>query len=143
MLLGNTMGDHQKMAGEWELVSQTNFAQLLEKFGIGFVKRKIAVAAQTKVCQTISFEGNNMTVFVDSPAKSKKNIPLDGSDFSEEMFEKTVVASATANEDGSITVKGKVCDQEMITVRKIDGAGNMILITTFKGVECIRVFSRK
>ena len=137
------MGEHLKLAGEWDNISQTNLDEMLQKIGINFLKRKVAV--QLKPSQAISFDENKMTVIADTPVTKgeAKVVPLDGSEFSEEMFDNTLVASATVNADGSITVKGKVCNMDLTAVRRINEAGKMILTTTLDGVECERVFIRK
>ena len=70
-------------------------------------------------------------------------IPLDRSELCDEVFGKKFVGSAVANDDGSITVTGKLGDMDMETVWKIDGDRQMFKTITIDDVECIRVFVRE
>ena len=135
------MGEHLKLAGSWATVRQENVEEMLNKVGAPFMVRK--AAGRLKPSQTISFDGYNMKIISVTLKTEEKIIPLDGSEFSSELFSKTFVATASINEDGSIIVKGKVGDMDMMTVRKVDEAGQMVLTTTVGGVECCRAFVRK
>ena len=133
------MAGHLKLAGEWEGASVTNLDEMLQKLGVGFMKRKLA--ASMKPFQNISFSDNKMTVSI--PNRGDKTIPLDGSEFEGEMLEKKTTGSASVDDAGVITVKGKVGDMDLLTVRKLNENGQMVLSTTIDGVECVRVFNRK
>ena len=133
------MAEHLKLAGEWEGASVTNLDEMLQKLGVGFMKRKLA-ASMTPV-QNISFSDNKMKVTI--PNRGDKTIPLDGSEFEGEMLEKKTTGSASVDDSGVITVKGKVGDMDLLTVRKLNENGQMVLSTTIDGVECVRVFNRK
>jgi hypothetical protein len=144
-VIGNRYEDmtgHMELAGEWENVSETNLDGMLQQLGVGYMKRKMAV--QVKPSQKISFDGNKMKVITESSGKSgEKIIPLDGSEFSDEIAGSKAVMSANIKEDGSINSKGKVSNMEISAVRRIDETGQMILTTSIGGVECVRVFTRK
>ena len=95
------MAEHLKLAGEWEGASVTNLDEMLQKLGVGFMKRKLA-ASMTPV-QNISFSDNKMKVSI--PNRGDKTIPLDGSEFEGEMLEKKTTGSASVDDSGVITVK--------------------------------------
>ena len=74
-----------------------------------------------------------------------KMIPLDGSNFRDEIFQKHFTATASVDENGSIRVRGKLVD-DMTSIsisRRLDDSGRMILTTTIDDVKCVRVFARK
>ena len=135
------MGEHLKLAGDWCTVSQTNTEQMLSK--IGAPPEVCQAAALAKPVQTISFEGSSMKVINIAQRTRENTIPLDGSEFSEEVFSKTFVARATVNGDGSVAVTGMLGDMVMTAVRKIDDAGQMVMTITVDSVESSRVFARK
>ena len=135
------MGEHLKLAGDWNTVSQTNVEEMLYKIGAHFLIRK--AAGHVKPSQSISFEGDKMKIITVTVKTTEKFIPLDGSEFSDQVFSKTYVCKVTVSEDGSITADGLLGDMGMKSVRKIDDAGQMVLTTWIDGVECVRVFARK
>ena len=135
------MGEHLKLAGSWNAVSNTNFEEILSKIEIPSMVRNSAALMKPK--HIISFEENKMKVVTVGRRTKEQLIPLDRSEHSDEIFGKKFVGSAAANDDGSITVTGKLGDMDMETVRKIDGDGQMILTITIDDVECIRVFVRE
>ena len=136
------MGEHLKLAGSWNGVSSTNFEEMLSKIEAPFVVRKSATLLKPK--HIISFEENNMKVVTIRRRTKEQLIPLDRtSEHTDEICGKKFVGTAAANDDGSITVTGKLGDMDMKTVRKIDGDGQMIMTSTIDDVECIRVFVRE
>ena len=135
------MGEHLKLTGSWNSVSSTNFEEMLCKIEVPLMVRKAALLMKTK--HIISFEENKMKVVAVRRNTKEQLIPLDRSEHSDEIFGKKFVGSAAANDDGSITVTGKLGDMDMKTVRKIDGDGQLIMTTTIDDVVCIRVFVRE
>ena len=135
------MGEHLKLTGSWNSVSSTNFEEMLCKIEVPYMVRKAALLMKPK--HIISFEENKMKVVAVRRNTKEQLIPLDRSEHSDEIFGKKFVGSAAANDDGSITVTGKLGDMDMKTVRKIDGDGQLIMTTTIDDVVCIRVFVRE
>lgn len=134
------MAKHLNLAGSWSTVQQENLEEVLYKLEAPFLIRK--AAGYMKPTQTVSFEDDKMKI-VTVTLKTEENIvPLDGSEYKSELFSKPLVSVATINEDGSVTSKGKVGNMDMITTRKIDDAGQMVLTTKIDDVECKRVFVR-
>ena len=134
------MGEHLKLEGEWVAISQTNVDEFLKKLGVGFMGRKAAQNITPK--QTLSFEGDKMKV-INHVSGKEKFVNLDGSEVSDDISGKTFVATAKVDEDGSITVSGKLGDMDMVICRKMNDAGQMVLTSTLDGVECVRIFNRK
>ena len=135
------MGEHLKLAGSWNAVSNTNFEEILSKIEIPSMFRNSAALMKPK--HIISFEENKMKVVTVGRRTKEQLIPLDRSELSDEVFGKKFVGSAVPNDDGSIIVTGKLGDMDMETVWKIDGDGQMIKTITIDDVECIRVFVRE
>ena len=135
------MGEHLKLAGSWNAVSNTYFEEMLSKIEVPIMVMKPVALMKPK--HIISFEENKMKVVTVGRRTKEQLIPLDRSEHSDEIFGKKFVGSAAANDDGSITVTGKLGDMDMKTVRKIDGDGQLIMTTTIDDVECIRVFVRE
>ena len=135
------MGEHRKLAGDWESVSHKNLDLFLKKLGTPVFLRQNA--AQMKLSQKISFSGYTMKVITVQNSKiNKKVIPLDGSNFRDEIFQKVYTATAMIGGDGSIKIQGKMAESEAsITIlRRIDKSGRMRVISVLDGVECVRVF---
>ena len=141
------MGEHRRLAGQWESVSQKNLDPLLKKLGAPLFVRKTVL--QTKFSQKISFEGPAMKITsVSNNYTNVKILPLDGSNFKDEIFQKPYAATASISDSGSITIQGKLGklngDKTITISRKLDDSGDrMILTTTIEEVECVRVFVRK
>ena len=133
------MAEHLKLAGEWEGGSVTNLDEILQKLGVGFMIRKMA--ASIKPTQTISFADNKMTV--SNPKRGEETIPLDGSQFEGRIMDKKTVGSTTVDDAGVITMKGKVGDMDLLTVRKLNENGQMEFTMIVDGVESVRIFNRK
>jgi hypothetical protein len=134
--------DHLKLAGDWQSVSHTNLEPLLEKLGAPFIIRKIGPRASPS--QRISFEGIKMLITTETGFMTKEStIILDGTEFSDEMFQKPFVATATINETGSIHLHGKLGGIDMTVLREINDQGQMVLTTNVDDVVCVRIFGRK
>ena len=133
------MAEHLKLAGEWVGEGATNLDEILQKLGVGFMIRKMA--GSIKPTQKISFADNKMTV--SNPKRGEEIIPLDGSQFEGRIMDKKTVGSTTVDDSGVITMKGKVGDMDLLTVRKMNENGQMMLIMTVDGVESVRIFNRK
>lgn len=134
--------NHLRLAGEWQSISHSNLEPMLEKLGAPFIIRKIGPRA--KPSQRISFEGTKMFITTETGFMTKEStIILDGTEFSDEMFQKPLVATAIINDAGSIQLQGKLGGVDMTVLRAINDEGQMVLTTNVDDVECVRIFGRK
>lgn len=134
--------EHLKLAGEWQNISHNNLELLLQKLGASFIIRK--VGPRVSPSQRISFEGGKMFITTETGISTKEStVLIDGTEFSDEMFQKPFVATATINDTGSIRVQGKLGGIDLTVLREINDEGQMVLTTNVEDVECVRIFGRK
>jgi len=97
--------EHLKFAGDWTTISSENVEEMLIMLKAPFMVRK--AAPRLKPAQTISFNGTVMKINVVTTFKTKEsNVPIDGSQFKDEMFGQVFSGKAEICEGGMIKTEG-------------------------------------
>ena len=135
-------GLHTKLVGHWVTVSSTNLEELLQVLGAPYFIRKVAPLA--KPAQKIWFEGLSMIMQTEAGFMSKKSVvPIDGTEYKDEMFQHPLVATAEISETGAITLSGKLGEEEITITREVNDDDQMVLTINVRDVEFVRKSNRK
>lgn len=134
------MAARQQFDGVWQAKTSQNLEGFLAEIGAGFMVRKMASKVSPK--QTITVEGDKMTIITVTLKTTTSTLTLDGSDFNDQVFGKSFKGKASWQEDGSVIVEGNLDGANMVTVRSVEG-DTMKLVQTCGDVVCVREFSKE
>ncbi|KAL3859693.1 hypothetical protein ACJMK2_009902 [Sinanodonta woodiana] len=133
----------EQLAGVWVLKTNENLEAYLQEIGVGFVMRKIALAANSTM--TIAIEGQKIRISTNRPKDSQAFFAL-GKEFDSKDPQDNQFKAVATWKDGVLTTQARPVDEFMgiphlIERRIVDGDLEMKI--TVNNVVCKRIFKKK
>ncbi|GAB1288082.1 Fatty acid-binding protein, intestinal [Apodemus speciosus] len=128
--------------GTWKVDRNENYEKIMEKMGVGSMKRKLGAHDNLKL--TITQEGNKFTVKESSNFRTIDVVFELGVSFSYSLADGTEVTGTWSIEGNKLIGKFTRVDngKELITVREVSG-NELIQTYTYEGVEAKRIFKKE
>ena len=141
---GTTLQYMSEMVGTWKNIQTNNLEAYLKHMGVGWAKRKIALAFKPE--PSFALVDGVLQVLMPSPIGERlERFPLDAEEQDTDPYGKTFYKRTWW--EGSVLTQsatypnGKTA--ETLTTRQIDADGHLVQRTTNSGVTFERIFQRK
>lgn len=134
----------ERVIGTWNLVSSENFEELMQKLGVGFIKRKIGAKLKPTVIISRNEKGV-WSILTKSPAKTLEiKFEIDKPFEEETLDERKVTTTVTIEDDKLVQTQRDNGGNVVCTIsREVSENDELVTIATVEDVVSTRIYERK